>query len=274
MPVEFRPVEVAHLLAVEEDAAGVIGVILEQQLGQRRFAAAALAHKSGFLGALEGEGCTVQDGFGRTGIGETDVLAGQMVDLCKRCTVRSFGFAGHGGFQPGADAARRFDFGIALGDLVAGRNDKVCHTCGGGHGADGDLSAEHQQQADQQHHREDQVADERGVHHHGIQALLVGQLAFLSLAGGGAVLGTVRILPQESADQLKPAQQLFQLAGVLRHLRRKCVAGVGQPGIHHPGQHQRRDGHNQNRHQQHGADKKVQPQRTEHDAAPEHEVEE
>ena len=88
------------------------------------------------------------------------------------------------------------------------------------------------------------------------------------------MLGTVRILPQESADQLKPAQQLFQLAGVLRHLRRKCVAGLRQPGVHHPGQNQRRHGHDKDRHQQDRADVQIQHEGAEHDAAPEHGVEE
>ena len=41
------------------------------------------------------------------------------------------------------------------------------------------------------------------------------------------MLSTVRILPQKGANQLKPAQKFFQLAGVCRHLRRNSILPSG-----------------------------------------------
>ena len=61
--------------------------------------------------------------------------------------------------------------------------------------------------------------------------------------------------------------------GVARHLEREGVAGSFEPLVHLAGQHQRRHGHEQNRRQHHRADVKVHSQSAEHDAAPEHDIE-
>ena len=85
--------------------------------------------------------------------------------------------------------------------------------------------------------------------------------------------GGVGVLPQKAPDDLKPAQKLFELLGVDRHLEREGVAGGFEPLVHLAGQHQRRHGHEQNRRQHHRADVEVHSQSAEHDAAPEHDIE-
>ena len=272
-PVEGAAVNAAHLPAVEEDIAGVIRVILEQQLCQRGFAAAAFAHKGHFLGAGNFQCRIPQYGCCRTGVSKARVPASDALDFADGFARFGHFRRGHGGFQPLADAFGGFDFRPALGDLVAGRDDEVCHAGGGGYGAYGQLTAESEEQAHQHHHREDEVADEGGVHHHGVEALLVAQLALSGLPGCVFVAGSVSVLPQKAADDLKAAQQFFQLLGVIGHFQAESIPRRLQPLVHPAGQHQRRDGHQQDRRQHHGADVEVHPQRTQHDAAPEHEVE-
>ena len=85
--------------------------------------------------------------------------------------------------------------------------------------------------------------------------------------------GRIGILPQEAADDLKAAQKLLDLLGIISHLQRKGIAGSLEPLVHPAGQDQRRNGHEQDGSQHDRADIQVHPQRTEHDAAPEHNAE-
>ena len=272
-PVEGAAVDAAHLPAVEEDIAGVIRVILEQQLCQRGFAAAAFAHKGHFLGAGNFQCRVPQHGCCRAGVSKARVSTNDALDFADGFACFRFFRRGHGGFQPLADAFGGFDFRPALGDLVAGGDDEVCHAGGGGYGAYGQLTAESEEQAHQHHHREDEVADEGGVHYHGVEALLVAQLALSGLPGCVFVAGGVSVLPQKAPDDLKAAQQFFQLLSIIGHFQAESIPRRLQPLVHPAGQHQRRDGHQQDRRQHHGADVEVHTQCTQHDAAPEHEVE-
>ena len=99
------------------------------------------------------------------------------------------------------------------------------------------------EQAYQHDDGEDEVADERGVDHHCIEALLIAQLAGAGLPSRVPVASGVGVLPQKAPDDLKPAQKLLELLGVARHLEREGVAGSFEPLVHLAGQHQRRHGH-------------------------------
>ena len=272
--VEALTVDVPQLLAVEEDAAGIVWVVLEQQLCQCRLAAAAFAHEDGFFLPGDRQPDAAQHRCSGPGVGKAGVLALDVLEFTDGPACRDFFRAGHGCFQPLTDALRGSDLGPALGDLITGRDDEVRHAGGGGDGAHRQPPVESEKKAHQHDDGEDEVADERGVDHHGVEALLVGLLAVAGLPGSIPVAGSIGVLPQKAPDDLEPAQKLLELLGVARHLERKSVSGGFEPLIHLPGQDQRWHGHKQDGRQHHRADVKVHPQRTEHDAAPERDVEE
>ena len=272
--VEALTVDVPQLLAVEEDAAGIVWVVLEQQLCQCRLAAAAFAHEDGFFLPGDRQPDAAQHRCSGSGVGKAGVLALDVLEFTDGPARRDFFRAGHGCFQPLTNALRGSDLGPALGDLITGRDDEVRHAGGGGDGAHRQPPVESEKKAHQHDDGEDEVADERGVDHHGVEALLVGLLAVAGLPGSIPVAGGIGVLPQKAPDDLEPAQKLLELLGVARHLERKSVSGGFELPIHLPGQDQRRHGHKQDGRQHHRADVKVHPQRTEHDAAPERDVEE
>ena len=272
--VEALTVDVPQLLAVEEDAAGIVWVVLEQQLCQCRLAAAAFAHEDGFFLPGDRQPDAAQHRCSGPRVGKAGVLALDVLEFTDGPARRDFFRAGHGCFQPLTNAFRGSDLGPALGDLITGRDDEVRHAGGGGDGAHRQPPVESEKKAHQHDDGEDEVADERGVDHHGVEALLVGLLAVAGLPGSIPVAGGIGVLPQKAPDDLEPAQKLLELLGVARHLERKSVSGGFEPLIHLPGQDQRRHGHKQDGRQHHRADVKVHPQRTEHDAAPECDVEE
>ena len=238
--VEALTVDVPQLLAVEEDAAGIVWVVLEQQLCQCRLAAAAFAHEDGFFLPGDRQPDAAQHRCSGPGVGKAGVLALDVLEFTDGPARRDFFRAGHGCFQPLTNALRRSDLGSALGDLITRRNDEVRHAGGGGDGAHRQPPVESEKKAHQHDDGEYEVADERGVDHHGVEALLVGLLAVAGLPGSIPVAGGIGVLPQKAPDDLEPAQKLLELLGVARHLEGKSVSGGFEPLIHLPGQDQRR----------------------------------
>ena len=96
--VEALTVDAAQLLAVEEDAAGIVWVVLEQQLCQCRLAAAALAHENGLFLPGNGQPDTAQHRHGSTRISKAGVLALDVLKPADGLTFGRFFRAGHGVF--------------------------------------------------------------------------------------------------------------------------------------------------------------------------------
>ena len=91
-------VEALTVDAVEEDAAGIVWVVLEQQLCQCRLAAAALAHENGLFLPGNGQPDTAQHRRGSTRISKAGVLALDVLKPADGLTFGRFFRAGYGVF--------------------------------------------------------------------------------------------------------------------------------------------------------------------------------
>ena len=96
--VEALTVDAAQLLAVEEDAAGIVWVVLEQQLCQCRLAAAAFAYEDGLFLPGNGQPDAAQHRCSGSGVGKAGVLALDVLKPADGLTFGRFFRAGHGVF--------------------------------------------------------------------------------------------------------------------------------------------------------------------------------
>ena len=96
--VEALTVDVPQLLAVEEDAAGIVWVVLEQQLCQCRLAAAAFAYEDGLFLPGNGQPDAAQHRCSGSGVGKAGVLALDVLKPADGLTFGRFFRAGHGVF--------------------------------------------------------------------------------------------------------------------------------------------------------------------------------
>ena len=143
---------------------------------------------------LRAQRSVCQNGIRRRGISKAHMFTFHLRDAGKLHAVCLVATVGHSGFQPLADAPGGFELGVILRDLVARRDNEVCHAGSGRHCAQRDLTVKHQQQTDKQNHRENQVADQGGVHDDRVQALLVSTLVFLRLMCRRPMPGIVSVL--------------------------------------------------------------------------------
>ena len=83
----------------------------------------------------------------------------------------------------------------------------------------------------------------------------------------------IGILSQKAPDNFKTAKKFLELLGVVRHLQGKGIPGNFKLFVHFPGQYQRRNRYQKDCNKHDRAEIEIHPQCTEHDTAPEYDIE-